>query len=159
DPVARYLPAMRREETKNITIELLLLHTSGLIPDNPLADYQDGADKAWERLLALSPVSAPGSKFSYSDVNYMILGKLVEALSRLSRDVFTHSHIFAPLGMAETGFRPQGKLKERAAPTQKRAGAWMIGEVHDPRAFALGGVAGHAGLFSTGDDLAVFAQM
>jgi len=61
--------------------------------------------------------------------------------------------------MNETSFRPQGKLKERAAPTEKRNGQWMVGEVHDPRAFALGGVAGHAGLFSTADDLAVYAQM
>jgi CubicO group peptidase (beta-lactamase class C family) len=159
DPLSLHLPAFRRKETEGITIEQLLLHTSGLIADNPLSDYQDGVLKAWERLFALKPISEPGSKFSYSDVNYILLGRLVETLSGKPLNVFCHEHIFAPLGLNETCFTPQGKLKERAAPTEKRNGAWMRGEVHDPRAFALGGVAGHAGLFSTGDDLAVFAQM
>jgi CubicO group peptidase (beta-lactamase class C family) len=159
DPLSLHLPAFRRKETESITIEQLLLHTSGLIADNPLTDYQDGVPKAWERLFALKPISEPGSKFSYSDVNYILLGKLVETLSGKPLNVFSQERIFDPLGLIETCFTPQGKLKERAAPTEKRNGAWMRGEVHDPRAFALGGVAGHAGLFSTGDDVAVFAQM
>jgi uncharacterized protein YbbC (DUF1343 family) len=74
-------------------------------------------------------------------------------------DEFARDHVFAPLGMNETGFRPQGALKDRAAPTEKIANRWRQGEVHDPRAFAMDGVAGHAGLFSTADDLAVYAQM
>jgi uncharacterized protein YbbC (DUF1343 family)/CubicO group peptidase (beta-lactamase class C family) len=159
DPLAQHLPAFRRKETETITIEQLLLHTSGFIADNPLADYKDGPDKAWQRLFALNPLVEPGSKFVYSDVNYLLLGKVVETLTGQPLDAFAHKNIFKPLGMNETGFRPQGKLKMRAAPTGKRNEAWMLGEVHDPRAFALGGVAGHAGLFSTADDLAVFAQM
>src|SRR5438094_3860476 len=159
DPLAQYLPAFRRKETEKITLEQLLTHTSGFIADNPLSDYQDGVDKAWERLLALTPVTEPGTKFTYSDMNYILLGAVVEKVSGMALDVFAHKHIFAPLGMNETGFKPQGKLKERAAPTEKRGDGWMLGEVHDPRSYALGGVAGHAGLFSSADDLAVYAQM
>jgi len=159
DPLAKYLPTFRRKETEQITLEQMLLHTSGFIPDNPISDSQDGVDKAWERLFALEPVTKPGSKFSYSDVNYILLGNVVETVSALPLDEFTHKYVFAPLGLDETTFKPEGKLKERAAPTEKREGAWIAGTVHDPRSFALGGVAGHAGLFSTGDDLAVFAQM
>jgi serine-type D-Ala-D-Ala carboxypeptidase len=158
-PIAQYLPAFRRPETDKITVEQLLLHTSGFIADNPLMDYQAGIDTAWQRLFALKPVLEPGSKFTYSDVNYILLGKLVETLSGQPLDQFTQQHIFKPLGLNETGFTPEGPLKERAAPTQRRGDSWMLGEVHDPRAFALGGVAGHAGLFSTADDLAVFSQM
>jgi uncharacterized protein YbbC (DUF1343 family) len=159
DPLAEYLPAFRRKETESITLEQLLLHKSGFIADNPLADYEDGPAKAWQRLEALNPINPPGSKFVYSDVNYILLGKVVEKVSGQALDVFARENIFAPLGMNETGFRPQGQLKQRAAPTEQRGGAWMLGEVHDPRAFALGGVAGHAGLFSTADDLAVYARM
>jgi serine-type D-Ala-D-Ala carboxypeptidase len=159
DPIARHLPAFRRKETEKITVEQLLLHTSGFIADNPLKDYEAGVEKAWERLLALNPIAEPGSKFTYSDVNYILLAKIVEMLGGLPLDAFAHKHIFAPLGLNETTFKPQGKLKERAAPTERRNGAWMIGEVHDPRAYALGGVAGHAGLFSTAEDMAVYSQM
>jgi CubicO group peptidase (beta-lactamase class C family) len=159
DPLCKYLPAFRRKETEKITLEQLLLHTSGFIPDNPETDYKDGIARAWERLFALNPVATPGSRFAYSDVNYILLGKVVETVSGEPLDVFTHEHLYAPLGMNETGFKPQGKRRDRAAPTEKRDDHWMLGEVHDPRAFALGGVAGHAGLFSTGDDLAVYAQM
>ncbi len=159
DPLALHLPAFRRKETEMITVEQMLLHTSGFIADNPLKDYESGADQAWERLFKLKPTQEPGSKFTYSDVNYILLAKIVETISGQPLDAFTHKHVFAPLGMNETTFKPQDKLKERAAPTEKRGNAWMIGEVHDPRSFALGGVAGHAGLFSTADDCAVFTQM
>src|SRR5438128_193126 len=156
DPLAQYLPAFRRKESEKITLEQLLTHTSGFIADNPLSDYADGVEKAWERLFALKPVTEPGSKFTYSDMNYILLGAVVEKVSGLPLDAFAHKHIFAPLGMNETGFKPQGQLKERAAPTEKRGEQWMHGEVHDPRSYALGGVAGHAGLFSSADDLAVY---
>jgi uncharacterized protein YbbC (DUF1343 family) len=92
-------------------------------------------------------------------VNFIILGRLIEHVSGESVDVFSRKHIFAPLGMNETRFRPDKALAERAAITEKRGDHWMRGEVHDPRAYLLSGVAGHAGLFSTADDLAVYAQM
>ncbi len=159
DRLAQYIPAFRRKETEGITLAQLLLHTSGFIADNPVADYRDGRKTAFERLHALNPVTEPGTRFTYSDVNYMLLGEVVERVSGQPLDEFARRHIFAPLGMNETTFRPQGKLKERCAPTEQRDGRWMQGEVHDPRAYLLGGVAGHAGLFSTADDLAVYVQM
>jgi uncharacterized protein YbbC (DUF1343 family)/CubicO group peptidase (beta-lactamase class C family) len=159
DRLAQHLPAFRRKETEGITLTQLMLHTSGFIADNPLEDYRMGRAEAWKRLHALNPINAPGSKFTYSDVNYILLGKVVERVSGKPLDEFVRENVFAPLGMNETTFRPQGKLKEQCAPTEKRDGRWLVGEVHDPRAALLGGVAGHAGLFASADDLAVYAQM
>jgi uncharacterized protein YbbC (DUF1343 family)/CubicO group peptidase (beta-lactamase class C family) len=159
DRVSRYRPAFAQNRKGAITIEQLLLHTSGLVADNPEADYRDGKARALERIDELTPVAAPGTRFIYSDVNYIVLGKFVEQLAGMPLDRFAQEHFYRPLGMSDTGFRPQGRKKERAAPTEQRDGHWMVGEVHDPRAYLLGGVAGHAGLFSTADDLAVFAQM
>jgi CubicO group peptidase (beta-lactamase class C family) len=159
DRIAEYLPAFRRKETAAITVEHLLLHTSGLISDNPLSDFQDGREKALERINRLTPLADPGQKFMYSDVGYIVLGELVEKVAGEPLDVFTRKNIFSPLGMKETTFRPGKDLAERAAPTELRAGTWLRGEVHDPRANLLGGVAGDAGLFSTGEDLAVYSQM
>jgi uncharacterized protein YbbC (DUF1343 family)/CubicO group peptidase (beta-lactamase class C family) len=159
DRVAEYLPSFAQEGKGRLTVEQLLLHVSGLVADNPEADYADGPEKAFERIDRLKPLAEPGARFVYSDVNYIALGRLVERVAAVPLDEFARKNIFEPLGMAETTFRPQGELKARAAPTERREGRWMLGEVHDPRAYALGGVAGHAGLFSTADDLAVFARM
>jgi CubicO group peptidase (beta-lactamase class C family) len=159
DPVAKHLPAFAVRGKEAITVEQLLLHTSGLVADNPLADYQDSRDKALERVLALAPERPPGSRFVYSDVNYIVLGLLVERVSGMPLDQFAARHVFGPLGMHETTFLPGAKLRERAAPTEQRDGQWLLGEVHDPRAARLGGVAGHAGLFAPVDDLAVFCRV
>ncbi len=159
DSLARHIPAFARKETEAITLEQMLLHTSGFIADNPLEDYQHGADEAWRRLHALNPKTPPGSRFTYSDVNYLLLGEVVAKVAGMPLDEFARKRIFEPLGMKETGYRPQGELKRRAAPTEKRDGHWLVGEVHDPRAATLDGVAGHAGLFSTADDLAIFVRM
>ncbi len=159
DPIAKHLPAFARKETEAITIAQLLAHTAGFIADNPLKDYQSGPDKAWQNLFALKPTHEPGSKFAYSDVGFILLGAIVEKASGMSLDKFTRRRLFEPLGMKDTRFRPGEDSKKRYAPTEKREGRWMIGEVHDPRAYLLGGVAGHAGLFSTADDLAVLARM
>jgi CubicO group peptidase (beta-lactamase class C family) len=159
DRVAQHFPGFGRHGKDAITVEHLLLHTGGLIADNPLAEYRTGRGQALEHIQALKPLVVPGERFIYSDVGYIILGELVERLSGLPLDAFAHKTLFAPLGLTDTTFRPTGSLKERAAPTERRDNHWLIGEVHDPRAALLGGVAGHAGLFSTADDLAVFAQM
>jgi uncharacterized protein YbbC (DUF1343 family) len=162
DKVATHIPEFAQNGKEDITVEQLLLHTSGLIADNSLKDYDDGPAKACERIHALKPTVPPGSKFIYSDVGFMVLGELVERLSGQPLDVFARQHIFEPLNMKETTFKPPEGLSQRAAPTEKRGDAgdrWLQGQVHDPRASRLGGVAGHAGLFSTADDLAVFAQM
>lgn len=158
DPVAHYLPEFGQNGKQEITVEQLLTHQSGLIPDNPLRDYEQGEEEAWKRIWTLKPQAEPGSKFIYSDVNFLVLGKLVEAVSEKSLADFAQSEIYVPLGMTETGFLPPKELRERAAPTEQRDGEWMKGDVHDPRSYLLGGVAGHAGLFSTAEDLAVYAQ-
>ncbi|MDR2754418.1 MAG: serine hydrolase, partial [Planctomycetaceae bacterium] len=154
-PVAEYLTEFKTPEKQTITIRQLLLHTAGFIPDNDLADYQDGVEKATERLLALSPVKKSGTDFRYSDVSFQLLGILVERVSGFRLDEFSRNNLFEPLGMTETCFVPNAELSKKAAPTQDRE----LGQVHDPRAFRLGGVAGHAGLFSTAADLALFAKM
>ncbi|HTU93829.1 MAG TPA: exo-beta-N-acetylmuramidase NamZ domain-containing protein, partial [Gemmataceae bacterium] len=159
DRVSHYLPEFGKNGKEAIAIEHLLLHTSGLIPDNLVKDYEDGRKKAWERICNLRPLTEPGQQFRYSDVGFIVLGELVERVSGEAVDVFARKHIFAPLGLRDTTFRPDKTLAERAATTEKRGDHWMRGEVHDPRSYHLGGVAGHAGLFSTADDLAVFAQM
>jgi CubicO group peptidase (beta-lactamase class C family) len=157
DPVSRHLPDFAVEGKQAITIRDLLVHRSGLIPDNAIADYQDGPIKAKERLLALKPTAAVGTKFMYSDVNFMVLGEVVAKVSGMPLNEFARDQIFSPLEMTETTYLPPPALRQRAAPTEKRNGEWMQGEVHDPRAYKLEGVAGHAGLFSTARDLARYA--
>lgn len=159
DPVSQHLPDFGQAGKEKITVEQLLLHTSGLIADNPLKDYEDGPASALARIHQLTPRAEPGSRFIYSDVNYIVLGELVERLGAMPLDQFARQHIFDPLGMTSTMYRPTDELRRRVAPTEQRDGRWLVGEVHDPRAWKLGGVAGHAGLFSTADDLAVYARV
>ena len=159
DKVAQHLPEFGAEGKDVVTVEQLLIHQGGLIADNKLADYQDGFELGWQRVCALKPLSVPGTKFVYSDVGFIVLGELVKRVGTKPLDEFAKSEIFEPLGMSETGYRPADSLKIRAAPTQKRNDEWMRGDVHDPRAFLMGGVAGHAGLFSTAEDLARYAAM
>lgn len=159
DRVAQHLPEFGQKGKEAITVEDLLLHQGGLIPDNALADYQQGSEKAWERVCALNLRSEPGTQFTYTDVGFIVLGELVRRLSGQDVHQFSQAHVFGPLGMTETGYLPAEPLRARAAATEQRDGRWLRGEVHDPRAHLLGGVAGHAGLFSTARDLAVYAQM
>jgi len=162
DPVARHLGEFAPHGKDRITIADLLTHQGGLIADNSLKDYLDGPSKAWERICQLEPSAAPGTKFIYSDVGFIVLGELVRKVSGRSLAEFAREHVFGPLAMTETGFLPGEGLRRRAAPAEKRDKAdtrWICGEVHDPRAYRLGGVAGHAGLFSTANDLALYAQM
>jgi CubicO group peptidase (beta-lactamase class C family) len=157
DPVAKHLPEFAAEGKQEITIRDLLVHRSGLIPDNSMSDYQDGPLKAKERLLKLKPLAPVGTRFMYSDVNFMILGQVVEKVSGVPLNEFARKHVFAPLEMNETTYLPSEALRKRAAPTEKRDGVWIQGTVHDPRADRLQGVAGHAGLFGTARDLARYA--
>ena len=157
DPVSKHVPEFAVEGKEAITIRDLLVHRSGLIPDNAMADYADGPLKAKERLFALKLSAPVGSKFMYSDVNFMVLGEVVSRVSGQPLNEFAQREVFTPLGMTETSYLPAEPLRQRAAPTEQRAGRWMQGEVHDPRAYKLDGVAGHAGLFGTARDLARYA--
>jgi len=158
-PVANYLPEFASHGKDAILVSDLLLHIGGLIPDNALRDYDDGPAVAWERICGLKPIAARGEKFAYTDVGFIVLGKLVERVSGKPLDQFATDEIFTPLHMHQTRFNPGDHLKRRAAPTEQRNGGWMKGEVHDPRAYRLEGVAGHAGLFSTPGDLVRYGQM
>ena len=225
DPVSHYIPEFGEMGKKSITVEQLLTHRSGLIADNDIKDYEQGPEAAMRNIWNLAPLAEAGSKFIYSDVNYITLAEVVKRVSGKPIEEFTTENIFRPLGMKDTGFNPDASLKVRIAPTEKRRvktkvespsektsgkeskedkevkegkedkeskeskeskegkegkedkeskgnkesqekqespedqEKWMRGEVHDPRAYLLGGVAGHAGLFSTADDLAIYCQM
>ncbi|QDS88009.1 Penicillin-binding protein 4* [Rosistilla ulvae] len=158
-PVAKYLPEFAVEGKEAITVRDLMLHVGGMIPDNSIRDYQQGIDVAWERLFALKPRSERGEKFVYSDVGFLILGKLVERVSGKTLDQFTREEIFQPMGMETTSYKPDPALRDLIAATEPRDGALLRGKVHDPRAALLDGVAGHAGLFSTAEDLVRYGQM
>jgi uncharacterized protein YbbC (DUF1343 family) len=159
DPVSRYLPELAVSGKDAITVRQLLTHTSGLAVDTPYADYASGPDQALRRIAASRMKNAPGQAYSYSDVGFFVLGELVRRVSGLSLDVFSKARLWDPLGMRDTGFLPPAEQKGRAALTEPFDGEWMRGVVHDPRARLVGGVAGHAGLFGTAQDLAIFAQM
>ena len=159
DKVVDILPEFHSKDKDKLTVLDLLVHRSGLIPDNALADYQNGVEKAWERICDL-PLTAPiGTAFKYSDVNFIVLGKIVEKLSGQDLNTFARKNVFERIGMHESGFLPNESLRKRAAPTEQRDGAWIQGEVHDPRSHLMNGIAGHAGLFSTANDMARYAQM
>ncbi|MFO0880522.1 MAG: DUF1343 domain-containing protein [Gemmataceae bacterium] len=157
DPVGKHLPAFAGPGCEKVTLEHLLLHTAGLPAGNSVRAYEAGKDAALEAIARLKRPSQPGERFVYSDLGYIVLGAVVEKVSGLSLDQFCRRRIFEPLGMRDTGFRPAPALASRCAPTEQVNGRWLRGEVHDPRARALGGVAGHAGLFGTADDLARYA--
>lgn len=161
DRIVAHLPELNAQDGKEeISIEHLLLHTSGLPSSNTLSDYTKGLSHALSRIAALKLNAKPGMRYEYSDLGYILLGALIEKKSGQSLDVFAQKHFFGPLEMKDTGFRPgDPKQKSRIALTESRDGHFVAGEVHDPRARLLGGVAGHAGLFSSAGDLSRFAQM
>lgn len=163
DPVTKYLPEFAQNGKEDITVRQLLTHYSGLEPDLNLKMPWEGKETAYHMAFAEMPEDAPGSKFSYSDINFIVLGALVERVSGETLDVYAPRHIFVPLRMTHTRFVPplarQAGWIEKIAPTQYDENEHMLrGVVHDPTARRMGGVAGHAGLFSTADDLAKFAQ-
>ena len=159
DPVAKYLPEFGQNGKDDITVRQLLTHYSGLAPDLDLKEKWEGKDTAYRMAFAETPEQTPGSGFVYSDINFIVLGALVERVSGETLDAYTTQHIFAPLKMTRTRFVPPAAWRPKIAPTQYDENEHMLrGEVHDPTARRMGGVAGHAGLFSTADDLAKFAQ-
>jgi uncharacterized protein YbbC (DUF1343 family)/CubicO group peptidase (beta-lactamase class C family) len=160
DPVARYLPEFAQNGKEDITVRQLLTHYSGLREDLDLKDHPwEGKDTGYRLAFEEKPAYAPGSRFLYSDINFITLGALVEHLTGMTLDAYTAKFIFAPLGMQRTRFRPPAAWKAKIAPTERDENQVMLrGVVHDPTARRMGGVAGHAGLFSTAHDVAKFAQ-
>lgn len=159
DPVKKYIPTFGQNGKAELTVRQLLTHFSGLAPDLDLKAPWTGESTAYRMADDASPLAPPGARYIYSDINYIVLGELVERVSGMSLDKYAEAHIFLPLNMEDTRFLPPPGWVERIAPTQyDERGVVLRGLVHDPTARRMGGVAGHAGLFSTADDLARFAQ-
>jgi uncharacterized protein YbbC (DUF1343 family)/CubicO group peptidase (beta-lactamase class C family) len=161
DRVASFIPGFERYGKGEVTIRHLMTHVSGLRPDVDLGDTWSGSETAIGLAIEEVPITPPGERFVYSDINYFLLGDIVRRVGGQTLDRFAHDRIFEPLGMRETMFVPPVSLARRIAPTESPgAGMPMLrGVVHDPTARRMGGVAGHAGLFSTAADLAIFCRM
>ncbi len=159
DPVAKYIPEFAQNGKEDITVRGLLTHYSGLEPDLDLTHPWQGRDTAFSMAFAEKPVNPPGSRFVYSDINFITLGALVERVSKVELDKYCAQNIFTPLKMARTRFLPPATWVPKIAPTEYDEQNRMLrGVVHDPSARRMGGVAGQAGLFSTADDLSKFAR-
>src|SRR5712692_9387227 len=158
DPAVKFIPEMQGDGRDAITIEQLLTHTSGFAPDFDLKDRWSGYDEAMKLLYREPLRTQPGARFVYSDINYIALGEITRRVSGITLDEFARRNIYAPLGMRDTGFRPDAKLVARIAPTEKRRGQmnylgdtganagvdgeqWLRGQVHDPTSFRMGSVA------------------
>lgn len=158
-PVARYLPEFAGEGRDTITVRQLLTHTSGLRPGIPGRPAWEGYDRGVELACRQQPTSTPGTRWRYSDINFILLGEIVRRVSGMPLNEFSRREIFEPLGMVDTGFLPGAEKRLRIAPTEVVDGEAFHGVVHDPTSRRMGGVAGHAGLFVTAADLARFARM
>jgi CubicO group peptidase (beta-lactamase class C family) len=159
--VASYLPELNDSAKAGITVRMLLTHTGGLEAGAPLYRELRGREQYLAEINRRPLAYAPGTRSIYSDWDMVLLGLVIERITGETLDRFAERRIFQPLGMRETRFRPDPALRPRIAATEvdPARGGLIWGEVHDPNAWAMGGVAGHAGLFSTAAELAVFAQM
>ena len=161
DKITDYIPEFQGGKS-DITLRELLTHFSGLQPDVPLNTPWTGYDTGIKLACTFKPGGPPATRYVYSDINFILLGELVHRLSGKMVSQYARENIFLPLGMNESMFQPPASLVPRIAPTERwpvRTGPPLRGVVHDPTARNMGGVAGHAGLFSTADDLSRFAQM
>ena len=170
DPLARYMPEFASSGKDQITIRMLMTHTSGLAPDPPLEAARGGEDALMKEIDSETLVAPPGDRFIYSDTNFILLGELVKRLTGKGLDEYAAENFYRPLGMTHTRFLPPASWIPKIAPTEEidlppgakpgsGLGHVLRGVVHDPRSRAIGGVAGHAGLFSTADDMAIFCRM
>ncbi len=170
-PIARYLPEFAAAAKSDpdpswrerVTVRMLLLHDSGLPAHEDYFKIAKGRDAILARVMSTPLIQEPGTKIEYSDLGFILLGEIVSRITgTVSRRDFAQREIFAPLGMRDSSFNPSRSLRARIAPTEHDAAfrkRLIVGEVHDENAWAMGGVSGHAGLFSTASDIAVFAQM
>jgi uncharacterized protein YbbC (DUF1343 family) len=160
DLVTKYLPEFQGGKS-DLTIRLLMTHFSGLPPDVDLVPKWSGYQNGIDRALSAKPIAPAGTRFIYSDINFLLMGEIVRRLSGESLAEFAHEQIYAPLGMNEATFLPPASLKPRIESTEidDETGQPFWGVVHDPTARYMGGVAGHAGLFATAADLTKYAEM
>ncbi|MGB9402247.1 MAG: serine hydrolase domain-containing protein, partial [Candidatus Acidiferrales bacterium] len=170
DPVAHYLPAFSSNGKDQITVRMLLTHSGGLAPDPPIEATLAGKAALIDEINSETLIAPPGMRFIYSDTGFIVLGELVEKMSGTPLDEFAQREIFEPLRMSHTRFLPPTDWTPKIAPTEEidlpegakpgsGRGTVLRGVVHDPTSRAIGGVAGHAGLFSTAADLAIFCEM
>ncbi|MFO1487616.1 MAG: serine hydrolase domain-containing protein [Verrucomicrobiota bacterium] len=157
--VTNYLPEFAGEGREAITVRQLLNHTSGLRPDIETRSAWSGQREAIRKAGQEKLQSAPGTVFKYSDINFFLLGEIVQRVSETPLEDFVQRELYRPLKMTDTGFLPPAEKIPRIAPTEVVAGTPWRGMVHDPTARRMGGVAGHAGLFTTAPDLARYARM
>ncbi|HOL73328.1 MAG TPA: DUF1343 domain-containing protein [Bryobacteraceae bacterium] len=158
DPVTKYLPEFQGGKS-DITVRSLLTHFSGLRPTLDIVPAWSGYETGIKKALAEVSTAPPGAQFVYSDINFILLGEIVRKVSGVDLPQYVRQHIFGPLGMNTSMFRPPATLRLRIAPTEVVKGTPLRGIVHDPTTRYMGGVAGHAGLFTTAADLSRFAEM
>lgn len=159
DPVTAYLPEFQGGDSP-ITVRELMTHFSGLRPDVDLEPVWSGYETGIRKALSDKPANPPDTKFVYSDINFVLLGEIVHRVSGLPENEYVKKILFDPLGMKDSGYLPAASLAARIAPTEMlKDGKILRGVVHDPTARYMGGVAGHAGVFSTADDMGKFCQM
>jgi CubicO group peptidase (beta-lactamase class C family) len=160
-PVQKYIPEFTGKNKELVTVRNLLTHSSGLPAWRPLYKEASTPEEAIQLVYTTPLDTLPNVRMVYSDLGIITLGKIIERISGETLDGYLSLHVFGPLGMKSTMYRPPLSMRQRIAPTERDPwrGRLVYGEVHDENSYALGGVAGHAGLFSTGHDLAIFAQM
>jgi uncharacterized protein YbbC (DUF1343 family) len=159
DPVSQHIPAFAAEGKERVTLRHLLTHTSGQRAGIGGAGNWQGQEGAIQRACAEKLLTPPGTAFRYSDINFFVLGEVVQRVSGRRLEDFVAKEIYQPLKMADTGYLPPKSRLARIAPTERSGGEMLRGVVHDPTARRMGGVAGHAGVFTTAADLARFARM
>lgn len=158
-PLGRYLWEFRQPPYQRVTLDRLLAHTAGFPAIPPSTALAGGFPRAARALARLPLDFPPGGGFQYSDTGFILLGEVVRRVSGLPLDVYLERFLFRPLGLRDTTFHPTPAMRARVAPTEYADGTLLRGRVHDPRARVLGGVAGHAGMFSTASDLARILRM
>jgi len=159
DPVVRHLPRFTGDGRDAITIRQLLNHTSGLRSYAPFYRQADSRDSAVALIYGERPRGPPGKRAEYSDINYLLLGLLVERVTGESLERYVGRAVLEPAGLRHTGYRIADSMEQRTAPTGQWRGRPVCCRVNDQNAVRMGGAAGHAGLFSTGEDLARFARL
>ena len=158
EPVSSYLPEFNKPGHERVLLRNLLTHTSGLPPGIPRDIAWTGYPEGLKLSCSMDLRQQPGTKFVYSDVNFILLGEIVKRISGKGLNVFAKQNFFDPLQMEDTGFLPKSRLRSRIAPTELEPGGLVRGVVHDPTSRLMGGVTGHAGCFGTAEDLAKYAR-
>jgi CubicO group peptidase (beta-lactamase class C family) len=158
-PVKTYIPEFTGDGKEEVTVRELLTHTSGLPPDIETKSDWHGEAEAIRKACAEKLEHPPGTVFRYSDINFFMLGEIVQRVSHTPLEMFVQREIYKPLKMKDTGYLPPADKLDRIAPTEVVNGKPWRGIVHDPTARKMGGVAGHAGLFTTASDMARYSRM